>query len=183
MSRIGKKPVAIPAAVEVKCQGTTVSVKGPKGDLAMDLPPLVSASVEGKVLTVARADATRQSSAMQGLARSLIFNMVHGVSEGFQKTLQIEGVGYQARTEGSNLVLQIGFCHEVVMPIPEGLEVEVPARTKNIHIRGADKQLVGQFAADVRAVRPPEPYKGKGIRYSDEVVRRKAGKAQVGSGG
>lgn len=181
MSRIGKMPVTVPDGVSLRLAGRSVSVLGPKGSLDLDLPPFVELRVDGNQATVHTVSGDVRASAMQGLARALVRNMVEGVSRGFQKTLQIEGVGYQARVDGNRLILQIGFCHEVVMDVPGDLEVEVPARTKNIIVRGADKQLVGQFAANVRRVRPPEPYKGKGIRYLGETVRRKAGKAQVGT--
>jgi large subunit ribosomal protein L6 len=159
-----------------------VTVKGPKGELRQVLPPFVKIRLEAGTAFVEQSSDDSRAGAMHGLARSLLSNMVVGVTEGFQRTLHIEGVGYQARIEGGNLVLQIGFCHDVVLAVPEGLDVEIPSRTKTIHIRGIDKQMVGQFAANVRRVRPPEPYKGKGIRYVDEIVRRKAGKAQVAAG-
>jgi large subunit ribosomal protein L6 len=182
MSRIGKKPVLLPPGVEVRAQQGVLEVRGPKGELKMDVPSEVTVTVEGDRVLLQKTEDNRKTRAMHGLARALTQNMVVGVSQGFEKQLLIEGVGYQARVEGNKLVLVIGFCHDVEMEIPQGLEVEIPQRTKTIIIRGIDKQLVGQFAANVRRVRPPEPYKGKGIRYSDETVRRKAGKAQVGTG-
>ena len=182
MSRIGRKPIPLPSTVKMAEADNVVTVKGPKGKLRQVLPPFVKVRLEGDTAFVEQSSDDSRAGAMHGLARSLLNNMVVGVTEGFQRTLHIEGVGYQARIEGGNLMLQIGFCHDVVLAVPEGLDVEIPARTKIIHIRGIDKQKVGQFAANVRRVRPPEPYKGKGIRYVDEIVRRKAGKAQVAAG-
>ncbi len=183
MSRIGKKPVALPKGVEVRESKGEVTVKGPKGELALRLPDLVALKIGPSAVTVERTSEGRRASAMHGLARALVNNMVRGVTEGFEKTLQIEGVGYQARIEGQNLILQVGFCNDIVIPIPKGLNVEIPPKTKNVIVRGADKQLLGQFTANVRRVKPPDSYKGKGVRYMGEVVRRKAGKTQAGATG
>lgn len=182
MSRIGKKPVALPAGVDLSVQAGRVKVKGPKGALEIDLPPGIGVDVESGAARVRRSADTRPQRSLHGLARALVQNMVTGVTEGFERRLTIVGVGYSARVEGRKLVINIGFCHPVEMEIPEAVEVEVPARTNTIILRGPDKATLGQFAANIRAVRPPEPYKGKGIRYEDEKVRRKAGKSVVGGG-
>ena len=176
MSRIGKAPIDLPSGVEVSYEGDVVVVKGPKGSLSQDLDPRISVSVEDGVLTVARASDDREVRALHGLYRALIANMVVGVSAGYSKELQAVGVGYRGALKGSTLELQVGYSHPVTIEAPEGITFEVPEPTKFI-ISGIDKQLVGQVAANIRAVRPPEPYKGKGIRYVDEYVRRKAGKA------
>ncbi|MFM7068720.1 MAG: 50S ribosomal protein L6 [Actinomycetes bacterium] len=177
MSRIGKAPISVPSGVEVRIDGPSVTVKGPKGELSRELPEQISLSLDGDVLTVERADEERKSRALHGLIRSLVSNMVVGVSEGFRKELDIVGVGYRAAAKGSNtLELSLGFSHPVVVTAPAGIEFNVPQPTR-IEVLGIDKQLVGQVAADIRAWRKPEPYKGKGIRYVDERVRRKAGKA------
>ena len=178
MSRIGKAPIDLPAGVEVKVQGTRVEVKGPKGSLHQELDPRISVSAEDGVVTLDRADEERETKALHGLSRALISNMVEGVAAGYAKELHAVGVGYRANLQGRRLELQVGFSHPVQIEAPDGIEFEVPEPTK-IFVRGIDKQLVGQVAADIRAVRPPEPYKGKGIRYADEHVRRKAGKAGV----
>jgi len=178
MSRIGKAPIDLPSGVEVKVQGSQVEVKGPKGTLHQDIDPHISVSVDDGVVTLDRSDEERETRALHGLSRALINNMVVGVSEGYTKELQAVGVGYRANLQGRRLELQVGFSHPVQIEAPEGIEFEVPEPTR-IFVRGIDKQLVGQVAANVRAVRPPEPYKGKGIRYADEHVRRKAGKAGV----
>jgi large subunit ribosomal protein L6 len=178
MSRIGNAPIEIPSGVETSVDGSTVTVKGPKGTLTRVVSPRVSVSVDDGVITVARGDEERESRAMHGLTRSLIANMVTGVSAGYSKELKAVGVGYRAALKGTTLELQVGFSHPVTIEAPEGITFEVPEPTKII-VSGIDKQLVGQVAANVRAVRPPEPYKGKGIRYVDEHVRRKAGKAGV----
>lgn len=178
MSRIGKKPITLPDKVELKINKNHVVVKGPRGQLEMDVHPDMSISVEDGVLTVERPTDLRHHRALHGLTRALLANMITGVSEGFRRTLVIEGVGYQAEMRGQNLVMKLGFSHEVVVEPPEHITFEVPqeSRGRTIHIDGVDRQAVGQVAANVRGWRPPEPYKGKGIRYSDEVVRRKAGK-------
>jgi large subunit ribosomal protein L6 len=168
----------MPSGVETSVDGDTVTVKGPKGTLTRVVHPRVSVSVEDGVITVARDSEERESRAMHGLTRSLIANMVTGVSAGYSKELKAVGVGYRAALKGTTLELQVGFSHPVTIEAPEGITFEVPEPTKII-VSGIDKQLVGQVAANVRAVRPPEPYKGKGIRYVDEHVRRKAGKAGV----
>lgn len=176
MSRIGKSPIQVPSGVDIKVDGPEVSVKGPKGQLNRKFTDHVSISVDDGVATVTRLDETRESRALHGLSRALLANMVVGVSEGYRKELEIQGVGYRAALKGSDLELQVGFSHSVSIAAPKGITFEVPEPTK-IAVIGIDKELVGQIAADVRKVRPPEPYKGKGIRYAGEYVRRKAGKA------
>ncbi|MEI2698674.1 MAG: 50S ribosomal protein L6 [Microthrixaceae bacterium] len=177
MSRIGKAPISIPSGVDVQISSTSITVKGPKGELSRELPELVSVSQDGDTLQVSRVDDTRSARAMHGLIRSLVNNMVVGVTEGFRKELDIVGVGYRAQAKGSNaLELALGFSHPVSVTAPDGIEFVVPQPTR-IEVHGIDKQLVGQVAADIRAWRKPEPYKGKGVRYVDEHVRRKAGKA------
>lgn len=178
MSRVGKAPIELPAGVDVAVDDDVVSVKGPKGDLSETLDPRISTSVDDGVVTLTRVDDERETRALHGLSRALVNNMVIGVSEGYQKELTAVGVGYRAALKGKTLELQVGFSHPVLVEAPDGIEFEVPEPTK-IFVRGIDKQLVGQVAANVRAARPPEPYKGKGIRYVDEHVRRKAGKAGV----
>ena len=176
MSRIGKTPVIIPANVTVDiAEGNVVTVKGPKGTLSYTFHPDMILKVEGNVLTVDRPDEERLHKALHGLTRSLIHNMVVGVTEGFAKNLEIEGVGYRAQLQGSKLVLNMGYSHPVEFEAPEGISFEVPAPNR-ITVKGISKQQVGQMAADIRAVREPEPYKGKGIRYAGEYVRRKEGK-------
>lgn len=180
MSRIGKQPVVIPPGVkvsQVKEDGRTkVSAEGPKGKLSLPFREEVSIGIEGSQVRIQRTGEEPFHRAYHGTVRALIANMVKGVSQGFERRLDIEGVGYNAKVEGKKLVLQIGFCHPVTIEIPLGLTIETPKPTA-IAIKGADKQVVGEFAATVRKVRPPEPYKGKGIRYSDEKIIRKAGKA------
>jgi large subunit ribosomal protein L6 len=176
MSRIGKMPIAIPPGVEVSVSGQHVSVKGPKGTLERDFHERVSISVEDAQAIVSRADDGRESRALHGLSRALLANMVTGVSEGFRRELEIIGVGYRAAMKGSDLEMQLGFSHSVPFSAPDGITFEVPEQTK-IVVSGIDKEQVGQVAANIRKIRPPEPYKGKGIRYSGEHVRRKAGKA------
>jgi large subunit ribosomal protein L6 len=178
MSRVGKAPIELPAGVDVAVDDDVVSVKGPKGDLSETLDPRISTSVDDGVVTLTRVDDERETRALHGLSRALVNNMVIGVTEGYQKELTAVGVGYRAALKGKTLELQVGFSHPVLVEAPDGIEFEVPEPTK-IFVRGIDKQLVGQVAANVRAARPPEPYKGKGIRYVDEHVRRKAGKAGV----
>lgn len=180
MSRIGKMPITIPAGVEVKLNGNDVTVKGPKGELSYTHNADITVAVEGETLTVTRPTDNKEHRAMHGLTRTLIANMVTGVTEGYKKTLDINGVGYRAQKQGNNLVMNLGYSHQVIIPEVPGITIEVPAANQ-IVISGADKQLVGQFAADVRKKRPPEPYKGKGIKYSDEHIRRKEGKAAKGS--
>jgi large subunit ribosomal protein L6 len=176
MSRIGKMPVPVPAGVEVDVTGTHVTVKGPMGTLEREFPERVGIAIEDGTATVARPDDQRESRALHGLSRALLANMVVGVSEGFRKELTIVGVGYRASLQGTTIELQVGYSHTVRIEAPDGITFEVPEPTRII-ISGIDKEKVGQVAADIRKVRPPEPYKGKGIRYTDEVVRRKAGKA------
>lgn len=177
MSRIGKSPITIPSGVEASVSGQTVTVKGPKGQLTQELPAGITASVDDGVLTVSRPDDERQNRALHGLSRSLVANMVIGVTEGFVKSLEIQGVGYRAQAKGKNAIeLALGFSHPVKVEAPDGIEFDVPEPTL-INVVGIDKQLVGQVAADIRDWRKPEPYKGKGIRYVGERVMRKAGKA------
>ncbi len=178
MSRVGSTPITVPSGVEVTVTDGVVEVNGPKGDLSQTIDPRITISVDDGVVTLTRSDEERQSRALHGLSRALLNNMVIGVTEGYAKELQAVGVGYRAILRGSTLELQVGFSHPVTIEAPDGIEFEVPEPTR-IFVRGIDKQLVGQVAADIRAVRPPEPYKGKGIRYVDEYVRRKAGKAGV----
>ena len=177
MSRIGQLPVVVPAGVDVKIKGTHVRVKGPKGELQHTFPADMAISLEDGEVVVKRPSDERTHRAFHGMTRSLINNMVLGVSTGFSKVLEINGVGYRAELEGNNLILNVGFSHPVKVEPPEGIEFEVDARTRQIVIKGYDKQVVGHVAADIRKVRPPEPYKGKGIKYLDERIRRKAGKA------
>ena len=176
MSRIGKKPVAVPDKVSVSISGQEVTVKGPEGELKLQVHPNISVVEEDGTLKVSRPDDTRENRALHGLSRSLLQNMVDGVQKLFEKRLTIVGVGYNASLAGDKLSLQVGYANTIVLPVPAGVKVDVPAPTSVI-VRSCDKQAVGQFAANVRSVRPPEPYKGKGIRYESEQVRRKAGKA------
>jgi large subunit ribosomal protein L6 len=177
MSRVGKKPITIPTGVDVTIDGSRVVVKGPNGTLQHDAPETITVAREGDELLVMRPDDERDNRALHGLTRSLVANMVTGVSAGFTRDLEIVGVGYRAIAQGpSRLELQLGFSHPVVFDAPDGVTFEVPAPTR-ITVRGCDKQLVGQVAANIRKIRKPEPYKGKGIRYSDERVLRKAGKS------
>ncbi|MDE5671182.1 MAG: 50S ribosomal protein L6 [Eubacterium sp.] len=176
MSRIGLKPIAIPAGVDFSVNGNTVTVKGPNGTLTLDKHPNITVSVEGSEVNVSRPDDNKENRSLHGLTRSLIANMVEGVTNGFKKVLEVNGVGYRVQLQGSNLVMNLGFSHQVIMTPPEGVKVECPSATQII-ISGADKQAVGQFAAQVREKRPPEPYKGKGIKYAEEHIRRKEGKA------
>ena len=177
MSRIGQLPIVVPAGVDVKIKGTHVRVKGPKGELQHTFPADMAISLEDGEVVVKRPSDERTHRAFHGMTRSLINNMVLGVSTGFSKVLEINGVGYRAELEGNNLILNVGFSHPVKVEPPEGIEFEVDARTRQIVIKGYDKQVVGHVAADIRKVRPPEPYKGKGIKYLGERIRRKAGKA------
>ncbi|MGN0635083.1 MAG: 50S ribosomal protein L6 [Acutalibacteraceae bacterium] len=179
MSRIGKLPIAIPAGVDVTIDGSTVTVKGPKGELTRTVHSNMIVAKDGNTVTVSRPDDNKLNRSLHGLTRTLIANMVAGVNEGFKKELEVNGVGYRAEKKGKQLVMKIGYSHDVIMDEPEGLTIEVPAPNK-IVVLGADKQKVGQFAAEIREKRPPEPYKGKGIKYADEVIRRKEGKAGKG---
>lgn len=176
MSRIGKKPIPVPAGVDVTIDGTNVTVKGPKGELSKSFYEFLTIAQEGNEIVVTRPDDSRTSRAMHGLTRALLNNMVVGVSEGFQKKLELQGVGYRVALKGKNLELALGFSHPVVVEPQDGITFEVPDNT-HIVVKGIDNQQVGQVAADIRDFRPPEPYKGKGIRYEGEVVRRKLGKA------
>ncbi|MBE3574799.1 MAG: 50S ribosomal protein L6 [Firmicutes bacterium] len=176
MSRIGKKPVPVPASVNVVVDGNTVTVKGPKGTLTQTFHPDMRVEVQGNEIHVLRPSDEKEHRALHGLTRSLIANMVQGVTQGYQKGLEIVGVGYRAAKQGNKLVLSVGYSHPVEIDPPQGIQIEVPAPTK-ITVSGIDKQLVGQTAARIRAIREPEPYLGKGIRYEGELVRRKAGKA------
>ena len=176
MSRIGRAPIAIPAGVEVKVEDNNViTVKGPKGQLTRKVSPAMTVEVEGATIKVSRPNDEKENRALHGLTRTLIANMVTGVTDGYKKELEVNGVGYRVAKEGKKLVMNIGYSHQVIVEETEDIQIEVPTPNK-ITILGVDKQKVGQFAADVRKKRPPEPYKGKGIKYADEVVRRKEGK-------
>ena len=175
MSRIGRMPITVPAGVEVKFDANVVTVKGPKGEAVQTLHPDMIFEMEGNVIHVKRPSEAKEHKALHGLTRTLLNNMIVGVTEGYKKELEILGVGYRVAKEGKNLVMNLGYSHQVIMEEIEGITIEVPAPNKII-ISGIDKQAVGQFAAEVREKRPPEPYKGKGIRYAGEVVRRKEGK-------
>ena len=175
MSRIGRKPIAIPAGVEVAVNGNEVTVKGPKGTMTQTFNSDLTVTVENGEVLVTRPSDDKEHRSLHGLTRTLIANMVHGVSEGFTKELQVNGIGYRVSKEGNKLVMNLGFSHPVEMEEEDGITIEVPEPNK-ILIKGCDKQQVGQFAAVVRGKRPPEPYKGKGIKYADEVIRRKEGK-------
>jgi large subunit ribosomal protein L6 len=180
MSRIGKQPVAVPPGVKIGVSGQQISVEGPLGKLSWDLRPEIKATYDEakKQVQVTRAGDHPQARALHGLSRAVIQNMVHGVTKGYEKKLEIVGVGYLAAVQKGVLQLRVGFANEVHLPIPAGLNVTCPDQT-HIVVKGSDKQMVGQFAAEVRSVRKPEPYKGKGVRYDGEVVRRKAGKAMT----
>jgi large subunit ribosomal protein L6 len=183
MSRIGKQPVAIPAGVKVSVDGTKIRVEGAKAKLEQDLHPLMKVEVDAgaKVIRVTRPDDERLSRSLHGLTRSLINNMVEGVTKGYEKRLKIEGVGYQAAKDGPGVALTVGYANKIILHPPAGVTVDLPDPT-TIVVKGADKQKVGQFAAEVRAARKPEPYKGKGVRYENEVVRRKEGKSFASGG-
>lgn len=181
MSRIGLKPITIPAGVEIKIdEDNTITVKGPKGELTQKISPLIKAEVNDNELTFGRDDDERTKRSQHGLARALVANMVQGVSEGFEKKLLLQGVGYRAEKKGKTLVMNLGYSHPVEMEDPEGIETETPDQT-TILVKGIDKALVGNYAANIRAWRRPEPYKGKGIRYENEQVRRKEGKTGAGA--
>jgi len=177
MSRIGRLPVVLPKGVEVNIDGTKVHVKGPKGEMQRSFPPSMQISINEGVLEVSRATDGRTDRSLHGMTRALINNMVVGVSTGFERILEVNGVGYRAEMQGKNLVLYVGYSHPVVIEPPQGISFDTDAKTRQVKIMGYDKQMVGQVAADIRKVRPPEPYKGKGIKYLEEKIRRKAGKA------
>lgn len=176
MSRVGQSPITVPDGVDVSISGGTVTVKGPKGELVRTLPEELTISLSDGVVTLSRANEKRETKALHGLYRSLVANMVQGVTSGYEKALEIHGVGYRAQKQGNDLELSVGFSHTVKQVAPPGIEFDVPQPTR-IVVRGIDKELVGQVAAEIRAVRKPEPYKAKGIRYEGEHVRRKSGKA------
>lgn len=182
MSRIGRLPIAIPAGVDVKIAGTTITVKGPNGTLTHEFNKNMTVKAENGIITVTRPDDEKQNRSLHGLTRTLINNMVIGVTDGFSKELEVNGVGYRAVKQGNKVVMNLGFSHQVEVSEVEGIKIDVPTPNKLI-IKGPDKQQVGQFAAEVREKRPPEPYKGKGIKYADEVIRRKEGKAGKGAKG
>ncbi|MEH7180915.1 50S ribosomal protein L6 [Neobacillus vireti] len=175
MSRVGKKPIEIPAGVTVTLNNHTVTVKGPKGELTRSFNPDIEIKIEENIITISRPSDVKEHRALHGTTRAVIANMVEGVSKGFERKLELIGVGYRASKQGSKLVLNVGYSHPVEFEPEAGLEIEVPANTK-ITIKGTDKERVGELAANIRQVRPPEPYKGKGIRYEGEFVRRKEGK-------
>lgn len=177
MSRIGQLPVVVPSGVDVKIKGSHVSVKGPKGELQHTFPADMEISLDKGEVSVNRPTDEPSHRALHGMTRALINNMVVGVSTGFSKVLEVNGVGYRAELQGENLVLNVGYSHPVIVEPPEGIDFEVDERTRQITVKGYDKQVVGHVAANIRKVRPPEPYKGKGIKYIDERIRRKAGKA------
>ncbi len=179
MSRIGKMPIDIPAGVDVTIDGSTVTVKGPKGELTRTVHKNITVEKDGAVITVTRPNDENLNKSLHGLTRTLVANMVEGVSKGYTKELEVNGVGYRAQKQGDELVLTVGYSHPVTFKETDGISIEVPGPNKII-ISGSDKQKVGQFAAEVREVRPPEPYKGKGIKYVDEYIRRKEGKAAKG---
>jgi large subunit ribosomal protein L6 len=180
MSRIGKQPVKLPAKVQVNINGNEVTVKGPKGQLTMVAHPDMRVTTEDGVLHVERPSDERRHRELHGLTRALINNMVTGVSTGYRKTLVVEGVGYRAEMQGKNLMMYLGYSHPIEVPPPDGITFAIEERGRLVYVDGIDRQLVGQVTADIRNLRPPEPYKGKGVRYDDETIRRKAGKAGKG---
>jgi large subunit ribosomal protein L6 len=177
VSRVGRQPVVVPTGVDVKIEKSLVKVKGPRGEMEFNFAPEIEISFQDGAITVKRPSDSRDMRSLHGTTRALIQNMITGVTEGFKKELELVGVGYRANMEGKNLVLNVGYSHPVEVVPPSGISFEVGERNQQIFITGIDKQAVGQIAADIRKVRPPEPYKGKGIRYKDEYIRRKAGKA------
>ena len=179
MSRIGRKPINIPAGVTVDVNDCVVTVKGPKGELTQQISPNMTVDIEGAVVEVKRPNDDKLNRSLHGLTRSLIYNMIVGVTEGYKKELQVNGVGYRVQKQGTKLVMNLGYSHQVIVEETDEIKIEVPDANK-IVILGCDKQKVGQFAAEVREKRPPEPYKGKGIKYKDEVIRRKEGKTGKG---
>lgn len=176
MSRIGRKPITVPAGVEVKIDGTVVTVKGPKGTLTQTFHPNMKIEQNGAELTVTRPDDEKLNRSLHGLSRTLLANMVEGVTNGFKKELEVNGVGYRVQKQGKQVVMNLGYSHQVIVEEIEGITLDVPD-PNHIVVNGADKQLVGQIASEIREKRPPEPYKGKGIKYATEVIRRKEGKA------
>ena len=180
MSRIGKNPITIPAGVDVKLDSNVLTVKGAKGTLTQKIRQEITVKIEGSEIVVTRINDEKTARSLHGLTRTLIANMVEGVSNGFTKTLEVNGIGYRAQKQGNNLVMNLGFSHQVIMPEIEGISIDVP-NPNLVVVSGPDKQVVGQFAAEIREKRPPEPYKGKGIRYQGEYVRRKEGKAGKGA--
>ena len=177
MSRIGKSPIPLPKGVEVKIEGDTLRVKGPKGEVRSALPAVVTARVQEGRLEFVRAGEEQSTRALHGLARALAANAVEGVTKGFVRELDIVGVGFKAEVKGKNVVFSLGYSHPVNFPIPEGISIAIEAKTNHVTVTGVDKQKVGQTAAEIRSLRVPDPYKAKGIKYSDEVIRRKVGKA------
>jgi large subunit ribosomal protein L6 len=177
VSRVGRMPVAIPAGVQVDINGLNIRVKGPKGELQRDFHPLIGIAMENGEIVITRNSDKPAERALHGTTRAVLANMIHGVSAGFERVLEIEGVGYRAELNGKNLVLYMGYSHPVVMEPPEGISFDVEAKARQVFVRGFDKELVGQTAANIRNVRPPEPYHGKGLHYLGEKIRRKAGKA------
>ncbi|WP_297528528.1 50S ribosomal protein L6 [Thiohalobacter sp.] len=175
MSRVAKQPVEMPSGVEITIASGKVTAKGPKGSLELTLNPLVEVKQDGNVLTIVPAKESKQAWAMAGTTRALLNNMVIGVSQGFERKLELVGVGYRAQAQGNTLNLTLGFSHPINYPVPEGITIETPSQTEVV-VKGADKQRVGQVAAEIRAFRPPEPYKGKGVKYADEVIVRKEAK-------
>ncbi len=181
MSRVGRMPVDVPGGVQVDIKGSNVHVKGPKGEMKRTFSPLIDLKMDGNQITVERKSDAPAERALHGTTRAILANMVYGVSTGFEVVLEVEGVGYRAEMNGKNLVLHVGYSHPVEMVPPEGISFEADAKTRQIKVLGHDKEQVGQLAANIRGVRPPEPYHGKGIRYAGERIRRKAGKAGKGA--
>lgn len=175
MSRIGKKPVIVPAGVTLSQEGQAITVKGPKGELNFTLPAAVTGKLDGTEFTVAPVEGVKNAQAMWGMSRTMVSNLIEGVTEGYKKELELRGVGYRAQAKGDGITMQLGFSHDVEYPAPEGIKINVPKPTQII-VEGIDKQKVGQVAAEIRSFRKPEPYKGKGVRYVGEYVRQKEGK-------
>jgi large subunit ribosomal protein L6 len=175
MSRIGKKPIPVPDGVKILLDGNVVRAEGPKGKLTQPLSTGMTAKLDGKVLTIERGDDSRTARALHGLTRSLVANMVHGVKDGYERKLEIVGIGYRAQMQGKNIQLALGYSHPVIFPLPEGVTAEIEKQV-SVTLKGADKALLGETAAKLRALRKPDPYKGKGIKYADEFIRRKVGK-------
>ena len=181
MSRIGRLPVAVPNGVQINVQGSDVHVKGPKGELKRSFSPQINIALENGELVITRKSDNPRERALHGTTRAVLANMVHGVSSGFETVLQVEGVGYRAELQGKDLALFVGYSHPVKVPPPDGISFEVDQKTRQIKVLGYDREVVGQTAAEIRRIRPPEPYHGKGIRYANERIRRKAGKAGKGA--